>query len=123
MSVDVLAFITECQSESQLHNNPGVDSVTMTIMNYDNVFNFDDSGSFFCGPATTGPFTLTISYSSLVLLRQIDIHGHDRTFPIPNQFVTSFSLSFSEDYDNFTEYTRDTGSTVCYSNNTHVTTH
>ena len=92
-------------------------------IDYNNLFNFDDTGRYYCGPTNMRPFTMTISYSSPVLLTEIGIHGRDRTFPLSNQFVTSFSLSFSEDDDNFIEYIRDTGSTVCYSNNTHVTTH
>ena len=87
-------------------------------IDYNNLFNFDDTGRYYCGPSDVGSFNITITYSSPVLLTEIGIHGRDRTFPLSNIFVTSFSLSFSEDDDNFTEYTRDTGSTVCYSNNT-----
>ena len=68
------------------------------------------------------PFTMTITYCSPVLLREIGIHGRDRTFPLSNQYVTNFSMSFSEDGDNFIEYIRDTGSTVCCVSNTHVFT-
>ena len=68
------------------------------------------------------PFTITITYSSPVLLREIGIHGYNQVFGSStfDEYVTSFSLSFSEDDDNFTEYIRDTGSTVRYINNTHV---
>ena len=66
---------------------------------------------FHCGPSEAGPFNITITYSLSVLLTEIGIHGHDRFRP--DEYVTSFSLSFSEDDDNFTEYIRDTGSTVC----------
>ena len=65
---------------------------------------------------------MTITYSSPVLLREIGIHGYDNPLILSpfDDYVTSFSLSFSEDGGNFTEYIRDTGSTVCYINNTHV---
>ena len=68
------------------------------------------------------PFTMTIIYSSPVLLREIGIHGYNQFLGSSrfDDYVTSFSLSFSEDGGNFTEYIRDTGSTVCYINNTHV---
>ena len=67
------------------------------------------------------PFTITITYSSPVLLTEIGIHGYNQVpiFSTFDNYVTSFSLSFSEDGDNFTEYIRDTESTVCYINNTH----
>ena len=38
----------------------------------------------------------------------------DRIIFDSDDFVTRFSLSFSEDDDNFTEYIRDTGLTVSY---------
>ena len=118
--IDVLAVIAECQtSVSQLHNNPGVDSVTMTLTNHNNLFNFNDDDSYVCVPNNVGPFTMTITYSSPVLLTRIGIHGRDRTFPLSNQFVTSFSLSFSEDNDNFTEYIQDNRS-VRYVNNSYM---
>ena len=121
--IDVPAVIAECQtSVSQLHNNPGVDSVTMTLTNHNNLFNFDDDDSYVCVPNNVGPFTMTITYSSPVLLTEIGIHGYNQ-FPLTSRFddyVTSFSLSFSEDDDNFTEYIRDTGSTVCYVNYIHA---
>ena len=113
--------ITECQSEeSRLHNNPGVTSVTVSdsSIDYSYLFNFDDTERYYCGPTNTRPFNMTISYSSPVLLREIGIHGHNRTFQ-SDEYVNSFSLSFSKDRDNFTEYIRDTGSTVCYINNIH----
>ena len=113
--------ITECQSESRLHNNPGITSVTVSdsSIDYSYLFNFDDTERYYCGPTNMRPFNMTISYSSPVLIREIGIHGRDRIFPLSNQFVTSFLLSVSEDDDNFTEYQyiRDTGSTVCYINN------
>ena len=71
------------------------------------------------------PFTMTITYSSPVLLTEIGIHGYNQFLGTTrfDDYVTSFSLSFSEDGGNFTEYIRDTGSTVCYNNDTHVTMH
>ena len=115
--------ITECQSESRLHNNPGVNNVTVSdsSIDYNNLFNFDNTGRYYCGSTNMRPFTMTITYSSPMLLREIGIHGYDQ-FPLSSfdNYVTSFSLSFSEDDGNFTEYIRDTGSTVCYINNTHV---
>ena len=109
--------VTECESESQLNSNQYVDNVTVNgglPINTDNLFEFDNTNVLHCGPNDVGSFNITITYSSPVLLTEIGIHGHDRTFFRSNQFVTSFSLSFSEDDDNFTEYIRDTGSTVCH---------
>ena len=109
--------ITECQSESSLNSDQYVDSVTVSSssMNTDNLFNFGNTGRY-CGPTDMRPFTMTITYSSPVLLREIGIQGRDRLFPWPNQYVTSFSLSFSEDDNNFTQYIQDTGSTVHHIN-------
>ena len=111
--------ITECQSESQLNSNQHVDSVTVNGLpiNTGNLFEFD-TDVLHCGPSDVGSFNIIISYSSPVLLTEIGIHGRDRTFS-SDEYVTRFSLLFSEDGDNFTEYIRDTGSTVCYSNNPH----
>ena len=87
-------------------------------INTDNLFNFDNTEVLHCGPSDVGRFNITITYSSPVLLMEIGIHGDqdNRLFPLPPTFeyVTSFSLLYSEDDDNFTEYIRDTGSTVCY---------
>ena len=118
----IFLVVTECQSESRLNSNQYVDDVTVSDSSIDNsyLFNFYDTERYYCGPTNMRPFNMTITYSSPVLLREIGIHGRDRTFPRSNQFVTSFSLSFSEDGDNFTEYIRDTGSTVCSINNTHM---
>ena len=85
-------------------------------LNTDNVndlLEFYDYGRTYCAPTNMRPFTMTISYSSPVLLTEIGIHGHDGTFG--NDFVSRFSLSFSEDGDNFTDYIQGTKSTstVC----------
>ena len=117
----IFLVVTECQSESQLNSNQYVDDVTVSdsSIDYSYLFNFDDTGRYYCGPTNMRPFTMTITYSSPVLLREIGIHGRDRILR-SDEFVNSFSLSFSEDGDNFTEYIRDTGSTVCYINSTCV---
>ena len=83
------------------------------------LFEFDDIDTTYCAPSNMKPFTMTISYSSPVLLTEIGIHGDD-DFNLfdSDDFVTRFSLSFSEDGNNFTEYIRDTGSTVSYITNT-----
>ena len=123
MHAQVVVAVTECESESHLNNDQYVDSVTVSgsQINTDDLFNFGNAQKY-CGPTSTRPFTITITYSSPVLLREIGIDGFDRRLFQSNQYVTSFSLSFSEDGDNFTEYVRDTGSTVCHINNTHVLT-
>ena len=110
--------ITECESESQLNSNQYVDSVTVNGLpiNTNNLFEFGNTGVLHCGPSDVGSFNITITYSSPVLLTEIGIHGNNQ-FPLTpafNEYVTRFSLLFSEDDDNFTEYIRDTGSTVCY---------
>ena len=115
MQIDIV--VTECRSESQLNSDQYVDSVTVSgsQINTDDLFNFGNARKY-CGPTSMRPFTITITYTSPVLLREIGIDGRDRGFFQSNWYVTSFSLSFSEDGDNFTEYIRDTGSTVCHIN-------
>ena len=56
---------------------------------------------------------MTISYSSPVLLTEIGIHGYDGL--LDKDFVTEFSLSFSEDGDIYTDYIQGakSTSTVC----------
>ena len=90
-------------------------------INTSNLFEFGNTDVFHCGPSDVGSFNITITYSSPVLLTEIGIHGYNQILAtsIFDDYVTSFSLSFSEDDDNFTEYIRDTGSTVSYVNNTH----
>ena len=79
------------------------------------LFEFDDTDKYYCAPTNIKPFTMTISYSSPLLLTEIGIHGDvDPIIFDSDDFVTRFSLSFSEDDDNFTEYIRDTGLTVSY---------
>ena len=120
----VVTVVTECQSESQLNSDRYVDSVTVngSPIDADSLFNFGNAGRY-CGPTDMKPFTINIAYSSPVLLREIDIQGSNQILgpsPLFESYVTSFSLSFSEDDGNFTEYIRDTGSTVCHINNKHV---
>ena len=117
----IFLVVTECQSESQLNSNQYVDDVTVSdsSIDYSYLFNFYDTERYYCGPTNIRPFNMTITYSSPVLLREIGIHGHDRILR-SDEFVNSFSLSFSKDGDSFTEYIRDTGSTVCYINSTCV---
>ena len=112
-------IVTECQLEIQFNSNDYVSSVTVngSQLNADNVndlLEFNDPGRTYCVPTNMRPFTMTISYSSPVLLTEIGIHGNDNLWPASDDFVTRFSLSFSEDGDNFTDYIRDTGSTVSY---------
>ena len=81
-----------------------------------NLFNFDDIGGYYCVPTDIRPFTMTISYSSPVLLTEIGIHGYDGPL-LDNRFVTEFSLSFSVDGENFTDYiqgTKSTSTVCCY---------
>ena len=109
-------FVTECTSESRLHINPGVANVTVddSPIDYSYLFNFDDTDKYYCAPTNMRPFSITISYSTQVLLTEIGIHGRDRNIFLSDEYVTSFSLSYFKD-DNFTEYIRDTGSPVrCY---------
>ena len=112
--VDII--VAECQSEIQLNSNHYVSSVAvsgsqLSTNDINDLLEFDDIDTTYCAPTNMKPFTMTISYSSPVLLTEIGIHGDDDLFN-SDDFVTRFSLSFSEDDDNFTEYIRDTGSTV-----------
>ena len=76
---------------------------------------FDNIGRTYCAPTNRRPFTMTISYSSPVLLTEIGIHGYDGLLNV-NDFVTEFSLSFSEGGSNFTDYIQGVKSTptVCF---------
>ena len=78
------------------------------------LFEFDDIDTTYCAPSNMKPFTMTISYSSPVLLTEIGIHGYDGPFN-DNHFVNEFSLSFSNDGENFTDYIQGSRSTstVC----------
>ena len=86
----------------------------LNVDNVNDLLEFNDTGRTYCVPTDMRPFTMTISYSSPVLLTEIGIHGHDGTFG--NDFVTEFSLSFSEDGSNFTDYIQGakSTSTVCF---------
>lgn len=105
-------FVVECQQEIELNNDRYVDSVTVdgsAINDYDELFDFNADNSYYCAPTETKPFDVTISYSSQVLLTEVGTHGYD------NGYVTSYSLSYSEDDGNFTEYmyAGDTITSVC----------
>ena len=84
------------------------------ISSVNDLLEFDDITRSYCAPTDTRPFTMTISYSSPVLLTEIGIHGYDGLLNA-NDFVTEFSLSFSDDGENFTDYIQGTKSTstVC----------
>ena len=79
-----------------------------------NLLDFDDIDGYYCAPTDTRPFTMTISYSSPMLLTEIGIHGYDGLLN-DNDFVNEFSLSFSDDGENFTDYIQGSRSTstVC----------
>ena len=83
----------------------------LSINDINDLFEFDDIDRYYCAPTNMKPFTMTISYSSPVLLTEIGIHGDD-DFIDGNDFVTRFSLSFSEDGGNFTEYLQGVKPTV-----------
>ena len=107
-----LCFVVECQQEIELNNDRYADSVTvdgLAINDYDGLFDFDVDDSYYCGPTETKPFDVTISYSTEVLLTEVGMHGYF------DSYVTSVSLSYSEDDSNFTEYmyAGNTRTTVC----------
>ena len=111
-------IVTECQSEIQLNSNRHVASIIVgssQLNTYDvnDLFEFDNIERSYCAPGgSTRPFAMKISYRSPVLLTKIGMHGDNN----PLGFVTNFSLSFSEDGDKFTDYVRNTKSSVCYIN-------
>ena len=91
-------------------------SVDGTVIDHDDLFTFVDEDLVYCAPSASGsPITITITFPEQVVLLEIDIHGNDRFFPIPNEYVTSFSLSYAGDNGTFVHYTRDTDSVVCIS--------
>ena len=71
------------------------------------LFNFDDTGEFYCAPSNQDNPIITITFPTTVLLTEIGIHGNDG-FLDSNDYVTRFSLSYEND-GNFTEYIRQTG--------------
>ena len=92
-------------------------SVDGTTIDHDDLFTFEDEDLVYCAPTTSGsPITITITFPEQVVLLEIDIHGNDRFFPIPNEHVTSFTLSYARDDGTFVSYVRDTGSVVCIVN-------
>lgn len=106
--------ITECSIISQVADFSGViASVNSVRINHDDLFTFEDDSSVYCAPSGNGsPITITITFPQEVILLEIDIHGNDRIFPLSNQYVTSFSLSYASN-GILIPYTRETGSVVC----------
>jgi len=105
-------LVTECYTESRLTTTPGVNSVMVgnSQILHDDLFNFDDTGVYYCAPSNQGNPTITITFPTSVLLTEIGIHGYDGIL-ISNHYVTRFSLSYEND-GNFTEYNRQTGLVV-----------
>ena len=111
----ILYILVECALTSEIADLPGVvAAVDGTPVNHDDLFTFEDEDLVYCAPSSGGsPITITITFPEEVILLEIDIHGYDRTFPISNEYVTSFSLSYATDNSTFVPYIRDTGSVVC----------
>ena len=83
-------------------------------VNDHDLFDFGNIERFYCAKGGfKKPLAMKIYYRSPVLLTQIGMHGDNK----PAGFVTNFSLSFSEDGKNFTDYIRNTTTSVCYFNN------
>ena len=80
-------------------------SSQLNIHDVNDLFEFDNTERSYCAPGrSTRPFAMKISYRSPVLLTHIGMHGDNN----PSGFVTNFSLSFTEDGENFTNYIRST---------------
>lgn len=108
-----ILFSLECQEENQLGNNADtVVTVNGTQINHDDLFDFDFRAPRYCVPTDTSPPTLTILFSSSILLTEIGIRGSPGLLPLQDQFVKSFSLSYAVG-GHFTTYTRANGLTVC----------
>ena len=107
-------FIAECTSTSKISDLPGVTaSVDGTLIDNADLFTFDDEDLVYCAPSASGsPIIITITFPEQIVLLEIDIHGNDR-FLISNEYVTSFSVSYTRNDGTFVSYTRDTGSVVC----------
>ena len=94
-------------------------SVDGTIIDHDDLFTFENDNLVYCAPTASGsPITITITFPEQVVLLEIDIHGNDRFFLIPDEHVTIFSLSYARDDGVFVSYVWDTGSVVCIVNST-----
>lgn len=88
-------------------------SVEGTLIDNEDLFTFEDEDRVYCAPSASGsPITITITFPEQIVLLEIDIHGNDR-FLISNEYVTSFSVSYTRNDGTFVSYTRDTGSVVC----------
>ena len=101
-----------------MNSNDYINSVTVNGSqlnedNFNDLLEFNDIGRTYCAPTNMRPFTMTISYSSPVLLTEIGIHGDDEPWPLSNDFVSRFSLLFSEDGDNFTDYNQGAKQMLC----------
>ena len=84
----------------------------MTISHND-LFTFQDESFVYCAPTTNGsPINITITFPEAFILLQVGIRGNDRIFPLSNEYVSSFSLSYASN-GTFTPYIRDIGSVVC----------
>lgn len=81
-------------------------------INYNNLFDFSTDADRYCVPTDTNPPTITISYSSSVLLTEIGIQGIQVLLPFRNRFVRSFSLSYDAGNDTVS-YISANGLTVC----------
>ena len=105
--------LIECQAENQLGNNDDtVVIVNGAQINHDDLFDFGSNADQYCVPTNTSTPTLTILFPTAVLLTEVGIRGSAGLLPLNNQFVKSFSLSYVVG-NNFTNYTRANGLTVC----------
>ena len=112
--IDWLTITLECHSESQLGNNDDtVVTLNGTQINHNDLFNFGSHADQYCVPTTTNTPTLIIMFPSSVLLTEVGIRGSAGSLPLRDQFVKSFSLSYVVG-DNFTDYVRANGLTVCF---------
>ena len=108
-------FITECPITHQIADFSGVAASLNNgiVVNHDDLFTFEDEDFVYCAPTANGsPITLTITFPEAFLLLEIAIRGNDRIFPLSNEYVSSFSLSYARD-GTFIPYFRDTDSVVC----------
>ena len=84
------------------------------MIDHGDLFTFEDEDLVYCAPTASGsPITITVTFSEQVILLEIDIHGNDRLFPMHDEYVTNFSLSYARDDGIFVVYVQDTGSMVC----------
>jgi len=86
--------------------------VTMngSVVPHEDLFDFD-SGQSFCLPDDEDHPYFTIAFPSLVLIMEFSIRGSDKTYPFPDAFITSYTLSYSQN-GHFVDYINDLGSIV-----------